>query len=56
MNIVSLFSGIGGFEAGIQNSNLKSKFIFSSEIDKFAQTSYEINFNVKPQGDITKIH
>lgn len=56
MNIVSLFSGIGGFEAGIQNSNLNSKFIFSSEIDKFAQTSYELNFNVKPQGDITKIH
>ena len=29
--------------------------MFSSDIDKFAQESYEANFHEKPVGDITKI-
>lgn len=56
MRIVSLFSGIGGFELGIKNSKLKGNVIFSSEIDKHATISYLSNFddnNLK--GDITKI-
>ena len=56
MRIVSLFSGIGGFELGIKNSNLEGNVIFSSEIDKHATLSYLSNFhdnNLK--GDITKI-
>lgn len=56
MKIVSLFSGIGGFELGIKNSNLKGEVVFSSEIDKHATISYLSNFddnNLK--GDITKI-
>lgn len=56
MRIVSLFSGIGGFELGIKNSNLNDEVVFSSEIDKHATASYLSNFddnNLK--GDITKI-
>lgn len=56
MKIVSLFSGIGGFELGIQNSNLKGEVVFSSEIDKHATASYLSNFkDHNLQGDITKI-
>ena len=53
---VSLFSGIGGFEVGIDNSNLKCEFVFSSEIDSHATASYLSNFkNNNLKGDITKI-
>lgn len=56
MKIVSLFSGIGGFELGIRNSNLNGEVVFSSEIDKHATVSYLSNFNDNHlQGDITKI-
>ena len=41
---VSLFSGIGGFEVGIDNSNIKCEFVFSSEIDPHATASYLSNF------------
>lgn len=56
MKIVSLFSGIGGFELGINNSNMDGEVVFSSEIDKHATTSYLANFNDNNlNGDITKI-
>lgn len=54
--VVSLFSGIGGFEEGLKYSNLDAEVIFSSEIDKFAQISYLKNYpNHNLNGDITKI-
>lgn len=56
MKMVSLFSGIGGFEIGIKKSNLIGEVVFSSEIDPHASASYLSNFsdnNLK--GDITKI-
>ena len=31
-----MFSGIGGFEVGLQNSNLEHELIGYSEIDKYA--------------------
>lgn len=56
MKIVSLFSGIGGFELGIKNSKLKGEVVFSSEIDKHATAAYLSNFNDNNlQGDITII-
>ena len=56
MRVVSLFSGIGGFELGIRNSNLNGVVVFSSEIDKHATASYLSNFDDNNlQGDITKI-
>jgi len=51
---IDLFAGIGGFRSALQN--LGGKCVFSSEIDVFAQKTYEANFGEKPFGDITKIH
>lgn len=54
--VVSLFSGIGGFEEGLKHSDLATEVVFSSEIDKFAQKSYLANYpNHNLNGDITKI-
>ena len=54
---IDLFAGIGGirlgFETVFQN---EISFVFSSEIDKFAQTTYYANFGEIPHGDITQIN
>jgi len=39
---IDLFAGIGGFRIALQN--LGGKCVFSSEIDKHAQQTYEANF------------
>jgi DNA (cytosine-5)-methyltransferase 1 len=55
----SLFSGIGGFELGIERAakklDIPVECVFSSEIDKNARFVYEKNFKKTPSGDITKI-
>lgn len=57
LKIVSLFSGIGGFEEGIRNSGIPVEVVFASEIDKYARISYSSNFNdINLYGDITKIN
>lgn len=54
---IDLFAGIGGIRTGFEQVfKEKSEFIFASELDKFAQTSYIANYNEEPKGDITKIH
>lgn len=59
IKFIDLFCGIGGFryasEKAFKNLKLKGECVFSSDIDKFAQESYEANFNEKPVGDITKV-
>ena len=56
VNVVSLFSGIGGFEVGLEKSKIKSKIVFSSEIDENAKKSYIANFGGKTlHGDITLV-
>ena len=49
---IDLFAGIGGirlgFETVFQN---EISFVFSSEIDKFAQTTYYANFGEIPHGE-----
>ena len=49
-----LFAGIGGFRIALESIN--GKCVFSSEWDKYAQTTYEANFGDMPHGDITQIH
>jgi len=57
MKYLSLFSGIGGFELGIdQATNNEFECIGYSEIDKYSIQTYEKNFNHKNYGDITKIN
>ena len=56
-NFIDLFAGIGGIRTGFEKVfRNKSNFVFSSEIDKYAQIAYEVNFGEKPFGDITQIN
>lgn len=56
IRVVSLFSGIGGFEEGIKKANIPSEIVFSSEIDRFAQKSYIANFSDEHlNGDIKAV-
>jgi DNA (cytosine-5)-methyltransferase 1 len=42
-NFIDLFAGIGGFHIAMHESG--GKCVFASELDKFARTTYEINFS-----------
>lgn len=50
---IDLFAGIGGIRLPFQE--LGGKCVFSSEWDKYAQKTYNVNFGETPSGDITKI-
>ena len=54
--VIDLFAGVGGIRLGFQQAfKSNASFVFSSEIDKFAQTTYEANYGEVPHGDITQI-
>ena len=55
MKYISLFSGIGGFELGLQNSSKDFDCIGYAEIDKYAKNIYEKHFDHKDLGDVTLI-
>ncbi len=48
-----LFCGIGGFRCALDS--IGAKTVFSSDIDKFAQATYEANFKEIPFGDIRSV-
>jgi DNA (cytosine-5)-methyltransferase 1 len=52
-SFIDLFAGIGGFRLALESLN--GVCVFSSEIDRFAQKTYEANFGEVPYGDIKKI-
>lgn len=57
LKAIDLFAGIGGIRTGFQQVfGDKIEFVFSSEMDKFAQQTYQANYHEKPYGDITQIH
>lgn len=57
IKVVSLFSGIGGFEEGLKLAKIDSEVVFASEIDLHAKASYISNFGPDNlHGDITKIN
>jgi len=47
---IDLFCGIGGFRIGFERAGCEC--VFSCDWDKYAQQTYEANFNEKPFGDI----
>lgn len=49
---IDLFAGIGGFRIAMQN--LGGKCVYSSEWDREAKRTYNLNFGEVPFGDITK--
>lgn len=51
---IDLFAGIGGIRLGFESQG--GKCVFSSEWDKYAQDTYEANFEERPDGDITTIN
>ena len=50
---IDLFAGIGGIRQAFQRHGGYN--IYSSEWDKFAQTTYRINYGEIPDGDITTV-
>ncbi|WP_192348627.1 DNA cytosine methyltransferase [Algoriphagus sp. Y33] len=60
IRFIDLFCGIGGFriafEEACKETDLNAECVFSSDIDKFCQDSYEANFGERPYGDITKVN
>lgn len=55
-NIIDLFAGVGGIRLGFEKAfKDKTNFVFSSELDKYAQITYNANHNEVPHGDITQI-
>lgn len=56
IKIVSLFSGIGGFEEGLRMAGINYNTVYASEIDVAAKKSYAANFDSSNlYGDITKV-
>lgn len=59
LRYIDLFCGIGGFryasKRAFDNLGITGECVFSSDIDKYAQDSYEANFGERPTGDITKV-
>jgi DNA (cytosine-5)-methyltransferase 1 len=60
IKFIDLFCGIGGFRVAMDQAcnenNLIPECVFSSDIDKHCQDSYETNFGHRPTGDITKVN
>lgn len=50
---IDLFCGIGGFRLAMEENEIEC--VFSSDIDKFAQLTYNANFHDIPHGDIKQI-
>ena len=50
---IDLFCGIGGFHLAMES--LGGECVFASDIDADCRKTYENNYGIKPQGDITKI-
>lgn len=51
---IDLFAGIGGFHVALES--MGARCVYANEWDKFAQEVYEKNFNIQPEGDITKVN
>ena len=56
LKVFSMFTGIGGFELGLKNSNIEHELIGYSEIDPYAIKIFEKHFpEIKNYGDATNI-
>lgn len=50
---IDLFCGIGGFHQAMED--LGGKCVYASDIDADCRKTYERNYGIKPDGDITKV-
>lgn len=53
MRFIDLFAGLGGFHIALQN--LGHECVFASEQDSELSNIYELNFGIRPGGDIRNI-
>lgn len=53
IKFIDLFAGLGGIRIALEKAG--AECVFSSDIDRYAQDTYELNFGDRPHGDITKI-
>lgn len=53
MRFVDLFCGVGGFRQALESQG--HRCVFSSDTDKDACQSYELNYKERPHGDIVEI-
>lgn len=60
IKFIDLFAGTGGIRLALEQAcksfNIPTECVLSSEIDKNARLSYELNFQEKPSLDIREIH
>jgi DNA (cytosine-5)-methyltransferase 1 len=54
MKFIDLCCGIGGFHQALNNMGMEC--VMASDIDEECRKNYEINYNIKPEGDLTKIN
>jgi len=56
LKFVDLFAGVGGIRKGLEvalaEHGIRAKCVFSSEIDRKAQETYQLNYGETPHGDI----
>ena len=50
---IDLFCGIGGFHQAL--SDLGGECVYASDIDADCRKTYERNYGITPDGDITKV-
>lgn len=50
---IDLFCGIGGFHQAM--ADLGGKCVYASDIDADCRKTYERNYGIRPEGDITKV-
>jgi len=56
INVLDLFSGIGGFALGIEKAGIKHNWLGYSEIDKYANKLYKRRFpNARELGSVTDV-
>ena len=53
LKFIDLFCGIGGFHQALNKLNCEC--VFASDIDVKCRDVYKLNYNLTPEGDITKI-
>ena len=55
IRFIDLFCGIGGFHQALKRIHLSAKCVFACDIDAKCRNTYELNYGIKPEGDISKI-
>ena len=53
LKFIDLFCGIGGFHQAFKNIN--GKCVFACDIDESCRKTYQANYQLNPESDITKV-